>query len=654
MSIFQLAQKSFAGGRVPVLGNIGRSRSLNSLRLASTGFDYAYEAGKIYDNAIVLPAINKKANTISECQLVIQQSTPKGWKEAKSIAAAQCLATILQPNEYYGGGSLMRGTVLSWDVRGQSFWIKRRDRMGRLLGFYWIPHHRIQAASERDNADATKLITNYWYQPFGTQQFDVDPEDVVHFRCGIDPEDPRCGLSPLAAALRDVCTENEASNWLASILRNGGAPSSFVVPKAIKDVPAPTPDQLTKVKQYVNEFVRDKRGEVAALPVPVEIISPVFNPQQMEIGKLREIPTSRICAALGGDPMVFGLPSESKTYSNLAEALDAFGKQTILPMLREWAEQMGRQILPEFGLDPGQYRFYWDTKEVSWLQDETDDLHNRLRENFKVGAYDLFRYRELLGEIPSPADRGVTYFDLSLGASGATTDPKAISPQAAKQVRDNLRRLKALGRAPATLKRAGTPNSAQGKHDDLIRATREKIDRLTHTLADGGIDGDTFREELGNILADAHAKSYAVGIRSAGGTITADEAAATGQRIADLESAFIDGFVHDLTTGRYDGDAGIDFENGLLQQRIDLYAQKVSSTATSGFVDGSDDTAEFAWDLGKVEDHCQDCPYLAENSPYDKSTLYTTPRAGDTPCLGNCTCTLRRNDGLAAFAPVTL
>lgn len=656
MNLLKLAGKSLSeggGGGVRLWGSgqVGRSSAFTRLLLGGTQFDYAEAAGKVYDNSVVLTCIQWKANAISECELIIQQRTPKGWKQTDSVAARSAAATINRPNEYYTGGALLKGAVLSWDVRGQWFALKRRDRIGRMMGLYWIPHPQIVPSSDVDNDEGKKLITNYYYTPKGFGPISVDPREVIHVRNGIDPEDPRCGLSPLAAALRDVCTENEAANWLASVLRNGGAPSVWLSPKAGKDTPPPTPDQWQRLKAYVNEFTQDKRGEAAAMPIPVDLIRPSFSPAELDLGAIREIPTSRICAAEGIDPMVLGLPSQSKTYSNLEEARDAAGKQTILPMLAEWSDQLSWQVLPEFGLDPAQYRFWWDTTHVSWLQDETDSLHERLRKNWEAGAYDLARYKELLGETPLPIDRGVTYFMMQGAAQ-----PAALPASTAKKgVSEVARRMVAAvgGTLRPETKKVVTVNAGlQAKHDELVVQTSNDINELVKRYAAGKMNADAFLEEFGTILRLSHSSAYQLGWLLSGNTEPDPFGLRDnyGERVAGLESPFVQGLVYDLDKARY-GDP-VNLENGALQARLDLYARKVSASASDGFVAGSGPDAEWYWDLGGTEDHCEDCPYISASGPYSEDTLFTKPRAGDTPCLGNCLCRLRRGDGVAGFGPV--
>lgn len=391
---------------MPIYGPGGtyRSSRVQRILLSGSDYDYASEAGPLYDNGVVLPAINWKANATSEAELMLEERTAVGWTR---VADHEVLRALQSPNEYYDGDAMWRGVQLSWDVRGQAFLIKRRDRLGRVAGFYWCPHFQMRPMANKGNDSGAKLVTHYEYTPFGGSPQDLDVRDVAHLRYGIDPRDPSSGLSPLAATLREVCSDNEASTWLAALLRQGATPGAILVPRV--DAQAPTAEQRKRLKDLWNSFVRDRRGEAFMAPLPLDVVTPTFSPQQMEIGKLREVPTARICAALGLDPMVLGLPSENKTYRNYEQAADAAGKRTILPTLRSWAAQLGRQVLMDFGLDPARYRLRWDTRGVSWLQDEADALHARVREDFRCGLIDRGMAKLQIGLEPSEEDQGRYY-----------------------------------------------------------------------------------------------------------------------------------------------------------------------------------------------------------------------------------------------------
>jgi phage portal protein BeeE len=99
-------------------------------------------------------------------------------------------------------------------------------RAGRVIALWWIPSDA-RAALAAD--DPTVFIGWYEYTVDGVV-YEDRPEDVVHFRHGIDPNNPRKGLSPLASLFREIFTDDEAANFTASLLRNLGVPGVVISP----------------------------------------------------------------------------------------------------------------------------------------------------------------------------------------------------------------------------------------------------------------------------------------------------------------------------------------------------------------------------------------------------------------------------------------
>lgn len=373
--------------------------------------DYQREAGNLWLNGVVLPGIAKKVNMISETSLVVQRLGIDGaWKIERSSAAQGVLSLIDNPNEDYDDDVLWSAIALSWEVSGNAYLvldIARRE--GRPIGIQWLPHDRVKPIS----TDPARLCTAFRYTPRGGEEMIVERDRVIHLRNGIDPDAPALGLSNLAAEMRSICGDNWLASLMAAYANKGGMPTHLLSPKPELDRADLSIDQARAIATKLMTFQKDNAGGILPMPFAVDAIKLSFSPRDMAIGEMAKHPVTRICAALGIDPMVLGFESPSKTYSNYAEAIDAVGKQTVLPMLRKWSKQLGRVLLPlYFGDRWREYRFWFDTSAVSWLSDDTDFLHERVRNDFRTGLIDLYRAKEILGEEALPSDRGITYFDL--------------------------------------------------------------------------------------------------------------------------------------------------------------------------------------------------------------------------------------------------
>ena len=56
------------------------------------------------------------------------------------------------------------------------------------------------------------------------------PKDMIHFRDGIDPENPLIGISKLRTLLREIYTDERAAQWVASLLTKQAVPGLIIAP----------------------------------------------------------------------------------------------------------------------------------------------------------------------------------------------------------------------------------------------------------------------------------------------------------------------------------------------------------------------------------------------------------------------------------------
>ena len=74
-----------------------------------------------------------------------------------------------------------------------------------LVEYWWAPQWTVEP-----KGDEKTFITHYEYQP-GTEPQVILPEDVIHFRFGLDADNPRKGRSQLKSVLREVYKIGRAS-----------------------------------------------------------------------------------------------------------------------------------------------------------------------------------------------------------------------------------------------------------------------------------------------------------------------------------------------------------------------------------------------------------------------------------------------------------
>lgn len=648
----------FQGGEIPLqgMGQGWGQYDLGRLLLqGGSAIDWAGEAEPYYNNPIVAICGSKIAGMVNESEIQGQKWDVKRgeWVADESYQPFKAFLPLIErPNEFDTFASIEFAMAMAEAIYGEAYLFVRRNLLGQPIGFRWIANERITPMSNRDNADGTKAVTHYEYRPpTGGNPIDLPVTDVLMFKRGIHPKDLRRGWSPVLTTVRQIVLHNDTATRQAGLIRNPGA-GRLIHPKTGDGKQLPAREQIQQGANLINELVRDRSGRTAMVPFEVGIAELSVDPSKLDLSGVSKQSVDLICAAFGGDPMAFGLPSDSKTYSNLEESLDALGKQTVLPMLSRFGETFTQFAVREFRLDPRLYRIAYDHSDVSWLADEIDQEQERHRENFKVGGMTLASFKAKIGEEPVKGDESLTYFDLlNAGRTIALTNSHehnhGISDHAKNLVtKDQVYRAR-FGK-PQTNARPKTAkaNPFQDRHDVIIRESNNALLRIANKYRAGEIEDLQFRDQYSAEIKRLHEKMYALGIDLSGSSTTPEDIEAVGVMMRDFEQTFIQGLAQDIANGRY-----ADSENGLAN-RVQMYANKGSSTASRGFLDGSPDQDEFYWDM-TIAEHCEDCPYLEASSPFLKETLYTTPRGGDTACLSNCKCRLvRGSDGQTGFGPI--
>lgn len=368
--------------------------------LPSARYDYVTAAGNLWESSIVLPCIHWAANALPEAPLVVVRERDGVEEE---LPEHPLLTLLAQPNPYYNQFTLLSGTLLSLMVDGNAYWLKRRTTAERVAELWYLPHFAVVP-----KGDSEEFIREYEFKQQG-RPVSLSPRDVVHFRRGIDPNDLRRGLSPLKAVLREIATDNEASTYAASIMRNMGVPGVIVAPKVTESSPPMREEEASRIKRLFQErFTSERRGEPLVLSEAMDIVPVGWSPKDIAVDILRRVPEERISAALGIPAIVVGLGAglERSTFANYAEAREAAYESGIIPMQKLLAAQITSQLLrmePQFDSGPRD-RVAFDTSKVRILQEDMNRLAERMNLGVTGGWVKVSEARASQGLPVSPSD----------------------------------------------------------------------------------------------------------------------------------------------------------------------------------------------------------------------------------------------------------
>lgn len=443
-------------------------------------FNYAREVGDGLSSSVVCAPILWMARTFPEAPLQVVDS------DDAPVDGHPMVKKLRRPNPYYSGIVLWMATLMSWVIDGNAYWLKVRDGLGGIAELWYVPHWMI-----RPYGDENQLITHYEYRPDG-ELVRLENDDVVHFRYGLDPNDPKRGLSPLSSVLREVFTDDEAANFTAALLHNMGIPGVIVSPDGDE---SPSPDDVKAVKEQMDsDFSGDRRGKPMVMSGKTKVQQFGFSPEQLDLKSLRRIPEERVTAVLGIPAIVAGMGAglDRSTFANYSEAREAAYEENIIPTQRLFGEDLWHQLLPDFDDQAAEREVGWDRSKVRVLQDDRNKEAERLARLVQAGIYTRAKALQGLGEESDPAD-DVYLLPISVIVTPAGELPPApptpqpgadpIEPKRRRKGTDAQNRLiESLERSAAKLS-AVLAQQVEMDLSELGRRAAEVYDRLSPGLA---------------------------------------------------------------------------------------------------------------------------------------------------------------------------
>lgn len=390
-----------------------------------SGFNYGKEVGDGTASSTVMAPLNWIARTFPAAPIALWKILDDGQEDQE--LDHDLVRLLHRPNKHYTGKLLWQATSLDYYISGNAYWLKLRNRRGRGVPaeLWWVPSTMIKPVGSEDG----KIFIEYYdYRPNGVQ-VKLDPEDVVHFRFGLDKENQRLGMSPMASVLREVFTDDEAANYTASLLKNMGVPGIVISPKE-GGTGGPASEDVKATKEYMRtQFTGDKRGEPLVMSGPTDVETFGFSPEQMNLKDLRRVPEERVTAVLGIPAIVAGLGAglDRSTFANFAEARKAAYESNTIPAQEVMAEDIRFQLLPDFEADPFKFLVAFDLSKVRILQEDEHKRAERLDIGVKGGWIKRGEARREMGFEATEADN-VYLVPIALVETPVSEDGKLIEP----------------------------------------------------------------------------------------------------------------------------------------------------------------------------------------------------------------------------------
>lgn len=362
--------------------------------LPRTSYPYARDVRDGLGSNVVMAPVNWILRNFTEAELRMQRRTKSLWEPLEDHPVIEL---VDQPTPFYDGDLLWKATLVSYTLDGNAYWLKVRNAFGEVVQLWYLPHFLVTPEYPRDGS---AYISHYRYTAERAgRPVNLAPEDVVHLRFGLDPRNVRKGLSPLKPLLREVFTDDEASNFAASLLRNMGVPGGVIAPA--DPAALPKEEDVVAMKKYMKSaFTGDSRGEWLVLGTPTSIDQFGFDPQALMLGNLRDIAEERVCAALGIPAAVVGFGAglqQTKVGATMKELRRLAWTSCLQPMQRSLARQLTASLVPEFMSQSRRFRLWFDVSQVPAFQEEETEQANRVKTMVEAGVLRIDKAQEMLG-----------------------------------------------------------------------------------------------------------------------------------------------------------------------------------------------------------------------------------------------------------------
>lgn len=405
-----------------LVGQVSQPRQSSMVRwlLPNTTIDFEQHVGDGQGSNVFMSPILWIWRASFEARFVV---LTEGKDKEEMDTQHELVKLLAAPNPFMTGMVMLLGMLISWFTDGNVYLLKARDGAGRVRQLWYVPHWMIEP--KWSETDAAAFIDYYRYTPGGAQELELKPTEVVHLRHGVDPRNVRKGFSYMKMLLREIFNDDEAANFVAALLLNGGVPGVIISPKGDTVV---SDADLKATKDYIGvSFGRSNKGKAMALGAPTEVQEFGYDPQKMNLDVVRNVSEERVCAALGLPAAVVGFGSgmeQTKVGATLTELHRIAWIDCLIPNQDLMAEELTRNLRQDFALKDNQ-RLGHDRRRVRALTDDLNKESERMDRGVRGGWIMVSEARRSQGlEVLPEHDVFVRGIGTVLEGPGAPEEPE--------------------------------------------------------------------------------------------------------------------------------------------------------------------------------------------------------------------------------------
>lgn len=261
--------------------------------------------------------------------------------ESDSVLEAGPMADLLaRPNVHMSGLRLWEWTSSTRDVYGEAFWLKLRDRSGRVRELH--PMHPTNVIVRRLEDGSIGYV--YSNGSVNTSELPTIPQaDVVAFTT-YNPDNIMRGLSTLEALRMTLLNEDAARRATASMWQKGARPAYILTTDR-----SLTPGATARLKAQfdTNHAGADNAGSTVVFEEGLKAQAVQLSAEEMQYIASRQLNREEICAAYDVPPPVVHILDHA-TFSNITEQLRSQYRDTMAPRFVNFESVIDHQLVPDF------------------------------------------------------------------------------------------------------------------------------------------------------------------------------------------------------------------------------------------------------------------------------------------------------------------
>jgi HK97 family phage portal protein len=269
------------------------------------------------------------------------------WEGDTEVLEGEIYDLLKRPNPMQSKGKFFTDAIVSYQFAGNTYLFKNAEAKEKKCPteLYVLPPHTMETVSGTTPLPSKYILT----AGVGKQiEYPVDQatgdSQILQVR-DINPKNPLMGISALEAATYFIDMHNHGAEWNVSLLKNGASIKSMISTEG-------SVDKATESR--LKEYFKSEYTGAQNAGKPIIMTGGKFDakqlsmsPADMDYEKTMNMASKNIAAAFGV-PYALVL-EDSGTYSNMAEARLMLYENTIIPMLKEFLEELSRWL--SFNLD---------------------------------------------------------------------------------------------------------------------------------------------------------------------------------------------------------------------------------------------------------------------------------------------------------------